>query len=203
MEVAHLVAFNLTLLAAMAAPGPALLIAMRNTVAGGRRAGIATGAGLATVAALWTLAALSGLDVIFTILPAAYAVMKAAGAAYLLWIAYRLWRGAGGPVEAEAAPSGRAFRSGALVNLGNPKSILFAASVLVVIFPADLSAAETALIVANHLVVELAVYAALALALSGRRAQAGYLAAKPVLDRVAAAVLGALGLRLLLHRGAP
>ena len=99
-----------------------------------------------------------------------------------------------------ATPQRRAFLSGLLVNLANPKSVLFAASVLVVIFPPELGASEKLLIIANHLAVELAAYSLFALALSTAPARDGYLRLKPVFDRIAAAVLGALGLRLMLDR---
>lgn len=200
MEPAHLIAFNLTLLAAMAAPGPALLYALRMAVAGGFATGAATGAGLGLMAAAWTGAALVGLDAAFALFPWAYAVLKAMGALYLIYIAWRLWRDARAPVADSAHPGRRAFLGGVLVNLANPKSVLFAASVLVVIFPPDLTLAEKGLVVANHFAVELIVYAAFAAALSTSSARAGYLRAKPLIDRLAALILGALGLRLILNR---
>nr|MDJ0822039.1 LysE family translocator [Paracoccaceae bacterium] len=138
MEWTHLLAFNLALLAAMAAPGPALLFALRQSIAGGFRVGAATGCGLALAAAGWTAAALLGLEAVFIVFPWAYTVMKFVGAAYLMWIAYGLWRDASRPVTDSARPGARAFWGGALVNLSNPKSVLFAASVLVVIFPPDM-----------------------------------------------------------------
>jgi threonine/homoserine/homoserine lactone efflux protein len=200
MDIWHFVAFNTALLAAFASPGPALLYFIRAALSGGRAVGIATGAGLATMAAGWTAMALLGLDGLLRLFPAAYAAMKVAGAAYLLWLAWQTWRHATDPVAAAARPRARAFAGGVLVNLANPKSVFFAAAVLVVIFPPGLSAADKALIVGNHLAVEVAAYAGLAFAL-GRRAVADrYLRAKPVLDRIAATVLGALGLRLLLER---
>lgn len=200
MELSQLVAFNLALLAAMAAPGPALLLALRNAIAMGPRAGIATGAGLGIVAAGWTATALLGLDIVFSIFPWAYVTLKVGGAAYLFFVAWTLWRDARKPLVPQEGTVGRAFRSGLLVNLGNPKSVLFAAAVLVVIFPADLTPAQKAVITLNHLAVEVLVYTGFALLLSTRRARAGYLSLKPVFDRVAALVLGALGLRLLLSR---
>ncbi len=201
MELGHLIAFNLALLAAIASPGPSLLFLTRTSMAQGRRAGVAAAAGLAVMAALWTLAALLGLDAIFALFPWAYLLLKSVGAAYLLWIAYSMWRDARQPIATGAAPTGRRlFLQGMLINLGNPKSVLFAAAVLVVIFPADLAAGDKALIFLNHLAVELTVQPLLAVLLSTAPVRARYLAAKPVLDRVAAAVLGALGLRLLLQR---
>ena len=200
MEWPHVVAFNLTLLAALAAPGPALLFALRQSVAGGFRVGAATGAGLALVASLWTLSALLGLQAIFALVPWAYLLLKITGALYLLWIAVHLWRDARQPLADAANPGRRAFLGGMLVNLANPKSVLFAASVLVVIFPPEMPLTHKALIVLNHFAVELVAYGALAALLTTPAARAGYLRLKPVFDRGAALVLGALGLRLLFDR---
>ncbi len=200
MEAAHLIAFNLTLLAALASPGPAMLMALRTTFLSGRRAGIIAGAGLAIAAAVWTAMALLGLDAIFRVVPWAYLLMKSIGAAYLLWLAYCIWRDAKAPLSAGTAVQKRAFLGGLLVNLSNPKSVLFASAVLLVVFPRDLTMADKALIVGNHLLVELLAYAAFACVLSTRQARDGYLKAKPVFDRIAAFVLGVLGLRLLVDR---
>lgn len=200
MTPAQLIAFNLTLLAAMAAPGPALLYALRQSIAGGLWAGIATGAGLGLMAALWTGAALLGLNAVFAVVPWAYLMLKTAGALYLLWIAVSLWCHAQAPVSDTAHPGARAFFGGVLVNFANPKSVLFAGAVLVVIFPPDLSLTAKSLIVANHFVVELAVYTGFAACLSSAPARAGYLRLKPVIDRTAALILGGLGLRLLFGR---
>ncbi|MBK1636880.1 lysine transporter LysE [Rhodovulum adriaticum] len=184
----------------MAAPGPALLYALRMSVAHGFTAGAATGAGLGLVAAAWTGAALLGLEAVFTLFPWAFAALKVGGAIYLLYIAVGLWRDARRPLGDSPHPERRAFWGGAAVNAANPKAVLFAASVLIVIFPPDLTLAQKGLIVGNHLVVELIVYALFAAALSTSAARNGYLAAKPHLDRLAAAVLGALGLKLILSR---
>ena len=73
------------------------------------------------------------------------------GAAYLLYIAYRMWRSAGVPAKALIKPAGRAFRHGFLVNLFNPKSVLFAAAVLVTVFPAGPGLADSIVIVVKPL----------------------------------------------------
>ncbi|MEL6518264.1 MAG: LysE family translocator, partial [Pseudomonadota bacterium] len=123
MEITHLIAFNLALLAALASPGPALLLAIRNTLAGGQAAGIATGLGLALVAAIWTMAALLGLNAVFALFPWAYTAVKTAGALYLLYIAWGTWRGATKPVTGSQDASRKAFLSGVAVNILNPKSV--------------------------------------------------------------------------------
>ncbi|MCB1391164.1 MAG: LysE family transporter [Rhodobacteraceae bacterium] len=204
MSAAQLAAFVVTLAAAFVVPGPAMLLALRNTLTGGLAAGIATGTGLALVAAGWTGAALAGLGAVFALVPWAYGAMKLAGAAYLLWIAFQIWRDAGSPLGDSDRPARRrltrAFASGLLVNLSNPKSVLFAAAVLVVIFPGGLGAADAALVVLTHGVLEILGYTLIALTLSRPAARAAYLRAKRWIDRIAGAVLAALGLRLLLTR---
>ena len=72
MTIEHLIAFNLALLAAIASPRPALLMAVRTALSAGRRAGIAMGCGLGLMAAAWTLMALLGLEAIFRLFPWAY-----------------------------------------------------------------------------------------------------------------------------------
>jgi len=200
MTIEHVLAFNIALLVAIASPGPALLVAIRTTLSAGRGAGIAIGGGLGLMAATWTLAALLGLETAFRLFPWAYATAKLAGAAYLLYIAYKLWRGARNTVGAQARPANRAFRQGFLINLLNPKSVLFAAAVLIVVFPAEMSAVENAAVVLNHLVVELLFYTALAFGMSTEAVRRTYLRAKIYIDRTASVVLGALGLRLFVSR---
>ena len=129
-----------------------------------------------------------------------YVGAKAAGAVYLLYIAYRTWRSAGVPVRAVIKPAGRALRQGFLVNLFNPKSVLFAAAVLVTVFPAGPGLADSIVIVANHFLVEIAFWTALAFGMSTQAAAKRYKQAKIYIDRAAAAVLGALGVRILLGR---
>ena len=111
----------------MARPGPALLVAMRSTLASGRIAGLATGAGLACVAALWTLAALLGLDILFVLFPWAFTTVKTAGALYLLWTALNIWRRAKLPIGPVPETRNQAFLTGALVNLTNSPNNLLSA----------------------------------------------------------------------------
>ena len=69
MQPEHVIVFNITLLAAMVSPGPALVVAFRTVLSAGGRAGMAIGCGLAIAAAGWTLAALVWLDAGFRLFP--------------------------------------------------------------------------------------------------------------------------------------
>jgi len=112
-----------------------------------------------------------------------------------------MWRSARQPLSVEANSSDAyAFRQGVIVNLSNPKSVLFAAAVLVLVFPAGLSFAASAVIVANHFIVEVVVYTLMAVALSTAPARTAYLRLKVYADRIAAGVMAGLGLRILLEK---
>ncbi|WP_366140465.1 LysE family transporter [uncultured Tateyamaria sp.] len=200
LTASELLAFNTVLLAALASPGAAMLFITRMTVASGRIAGIATGLGLGTAAAMWTLAALLGLEAVFAVFPWTYTALKLGGAAYLIWIALQTWRSARDPLGDAPTARGRAFLSGLLVNAGNPKSMLFAAAIIVVVFPQGLAAADIAVIVFNHWLLELVFYTGLSVLLSSTPARRGYISLKPLLDRIAATLLGALGVRLILEK---
>ena len=197
MTFEHLIIFNIALLAALASPGPAFLVMIRTTLNAGRTAGIALGCGLGTVAALWTLMALLGLDTVFKIFPWAYTTVKIIGALYLLYIAFKMWRSADDVLETEAKASKHAFFQGVLINLLNPKSVLFAAAVLVVIFPKGMTFVENTTVVLNHLIVEWIFYTAMAIGMSTKTVSAFYMRLKKYIDRVSSVVLGALGARLL------
>lgn len=201
MDLQHLITFNLTLLVAIASPGPALLMAIRTNLSAGRSSGLALGFGLGIMAATWTLMAFLGLDWIFRTFPWLYMAVKTIGAAYLIYVAVRMWLGAKTPIDVTAEHKvHHAFWSGILVNLLNPKAVLFAAAVLIVIFPTKLSLAEGAVLVTNHMVFEWVFYTVLAFALSTKAVSNRYLRAKVYIDRFAALVLGGLGARLLLTR---
>jgi len=200
MELTHLVAFNIALLAAIASPGPAMLVAIKTSLTSGRRAGIALGLGLGTMASLWTLAALLGLEAIFLAFPWAYATVKFIGALYLLYIAYGMWMGARDPMHSNLQPARHAYRQGVIVNFLNPKSVLFAAAVLVIIFPAGMTMTENLIVVGNHFLVEAICYTGLSMSMSHSSVNERYIRAKSYIDRASSLILGALGLRLLLSR---
>ena len=200
MTLEHLIAFNAVLLVSILSPGAAFLMAVRSAIANGRAAGIATGLGLGLMASLWTLAALLGMDALFALFPWAFVTLKITGALYLLYLAVKTWRSATTPLGQAPKAKGRAFVDGFVVNMGNPKSVLFAAAVLVVIFPPDLSGAQIALVTLNHLILEIAFYTACACILTAPTARARFVRAKPYIDRTAALLLGGLGLKLLLQR---
>jgi len=122
-------------------PGQDTALTIRNTLLGGRPAGVATAFGVAAGQASWTLAAAMGLTALLVASEPAFAAVRLVGAAYLVYLGgHSLWlalrraspgaAAVGGGRRGEGRSPGRALRDGALSNLGNPKMAIFFSSLL-------------------------------------------------------------------------
>lgn len=108
-------------------PGPAMLYAAAQTLAGGRRAGLMAALGVHAGGYAHVLAATMGLSVLFHAVPVLYMVVKLAGAAYLVFMGWRLvtGRAAASKMEAGTSAPKRAFVQSVFVELLNPKTAIF------------------------------------------------------------------------------
>src|SRR3954452_18077088 len=75
-------------------PGQDTALTIRNTLLGGRRAGMLTAAGVASGQAFWTLAASLGLAAIVSLCEPAFLAVRVAGAAYLVVLGIQTLLGA-------------------------------------------------------------------------------------------------------------
>lgn len=109
-------------------PGPNMAWLAALSMGEGRRAGLAATAGVATGLFINALAAALGLAFIVAASPWMWQILRWGGALFLLWLAWESWREAGEnspAIIAAPARSRRHFRSGLVVNLLNPKAMLF------------------------------------------------------------------------------
>jgi len=108
-------------------PGPGIFYVLTRTLAGGRREGVLSALGTLAGGLVHVVAAGLGLSAVLAASAAAFAVVKYAGALYLLWLGLSMIRSR--TVEmADAAPpllSRHAFRQGVITEMLNPKTALF------------------------------------------------------------------------------
>jgi threonine/homoserine/homoserine lactone efflux protein len=185
-------------------PGQDTVLTIRNTLLGGRAGGTFTAVGVAIGQATWTLAASAGVTALLLASEPAFAVVRLAGAAFLVYLGAQALIAAirGGVRPVEAAPGKRlmpavALRQGLISNLGNPKMALFFTSLLPQFVPPG--AAAFVMMLGLGLLfscMTLAWLSAYALAVG----RAGDLLGRPrihrVLDGIAGTVLIAFGVRL-------
>ena len=118
----------------IATPGQDTALTIRNTLAGGRRAGLRTAAGVVCGQAVWALAASAGAAALIVASEPAFMALKLAGAAYLVYLGVATLlaavRGHAAGGETTPAHGRHELRQGLLSNLGNPKMAVFFTSLL-------------------------------------------------------------------------
>lgn len=119
----NLLGFALAVLLIELTPGPNMAWLAGLAATEGRRAGLAAVWGVALgLLANGVLAAL-GLAALLQAAPQLWTALRLAGAAMMAWLAIDTWRSANRAVAVRA--SGRAFLTGAFINLLNPKAYVF------------------------------------------------------------------------------
>jgi threonine/homoserine/homoserine lactone efflux protein len=120
-------------------PGPGTAWIVAQAFAGGVRRGLLAGLGLEVATLLHALAAGLGLSALLATSALAYEVVKYLGAAYLIWLGIKAWRGGeqaaspDAPVSEAPAPEAsapeasgrRVFLRSVLTGVLNPKVALF------------------------------------------------------------------------------
>lgn len=115
-------------------PGPNMIYLISRSVTQGRRAGLVSLAGVATGFVVYLVAVTAGIVTVFALVPPLYTAIKLAGAAYLLWLAWKAVKPGGTAVFApQPLPPDsprRLYTMGFLTCLLNPKLAILYMSLL-------------------------------------------------------------------------
>lgn len=169
MNLSSLLVFAAAYLAVLVLPGPGVTALVARVLARGPQGAPAFIAGFVSGALLWFTVAATGLAALAAAFATFFLVVRCAGAAYLLYLAWKLWHAPVGSKETpDASPEGgwRLYLAGLAINLGNPKVIVFFLALLPTVV--DLGAltllgfAELAVLITAIASTVLGVYAALA-----------------------------------------
>ena len=120
-----LAAFVPAALALNLTPGADMMFCLAQGMRGGPRPAVAASAGISAGSMANVALAGLGLGALVGSLPGLFDAIRWAGIASLLWLALRTLRAPLGAAGTAAVRPARAFRDGFLVNISNPKVILF------------------------------------------------------------------------------
>jgi threonine/homoserine/homoserine lactone efflux protein len=129
MDLTSLLVFTGALFVAAASPGPGIAAIVARVLGRGLNGAVAFTAGIALGDVVWLTFAVLGLAVIAQTFQGVFLVIKYAGAAYLVYLAWKLWTAP--VVPRDVAPDRsdinriRLFLAGLAVTLGNPKVMVF------------------------------------------------------------------------------
>jgi threonine/homoserine/homoserine lactone efflux protein len=171
MDLVTLAAFTIAYAIAVLVPGPGVAAVVARALGGGFMSAVPMVLGILVGDLIYLVFALFGLAAIATWFGPIFIVVRWAGAAYLLYIAWQFWTAKPGTeqVRAKTESTWKTFLSGFALTMGNPKTIVFYLALLPTVVPLDkpitiLGFTElTAIVVVVLLIIGFA-YAALAAA---------------------------------------
>jgi len=183
-------------------PGIGLVYTLSATLGGGFRAGIWASVGCTLATVLHMIVAMAGLAAILHTSAVLFQTIKFAGVAYLLWMAWNLWRDAKSPFIAEdSRPVPRspllAYRLGLWTNLSNPKAVVMYSSIFLGTIGPGTPGWVLACLIVLILVAETAWNSLVARIFSLDRTRAAYISLKTVIDRCFGAALAVLGVKIV------
>ena len=173
MTIAALIGFALALFVAAGSPGPSVAALVARVLTSGLRDVLPFLMAMWIGEAIWLTIAVAGFSVVVQAFAVLFTLIKVAGIAYLLWLAWKMWT-ARADIADDQLPIGqkpwRMFLAGMAITLGNPKIILFYLAVVPAMLDTDgLSLAAWAELTLTMLIVLIAIDLGWALAAARAR----------------------------------
>jgi homoserine/homoserine lactone efflux protein len=141
-------AFILAALALALVPGPTVTVIIANSLKYGSRAGLMNVLGTQVGVVIWMGIAALGLGAAIQVMGVWFVLLRYAGAAYLIWLAYKLFMSKGDLAVAtdRARPRGSFFLQGFVVIMSNPKMLVLFGALIPPFIPAGADVMRTTLI---------------------------------------------------------
>jgi amino acid exporter len=192
---------------AIASPGPNILAVIGTSMSVGRASGVALALGVAAGSFCWALLTAFGLSALLVYYAAALTVIKIAGGAYLLWLAYKSFRSAASAHDLEArtlsgstrTPVGYAIR-GLTIQMTNPKAALAWIAIISLGLQENAPLWVGFAIVVGTSALSIVIHCVYALAFSTRPMVRAYAKARRWIQGVLGAVFAVAGIKLLTSR---
>lgn len=141
-------AFVLAALALALVPGPTVTVIIANSLRYGTRAGLMNVLGTQVGVVIWLGIAAIGLEAAIQVMGGWFVLLRYSGAAYLVWLAFKLFMSKGDLAVAadRARPRGSFFLQGFVVIVSNPKMLVLFGALIPPFIPAGADVARMTLI---------------------------------------------------------
>ena len=109
-------------------PGPSVTVVIGNSLSRGTKAGLLTILGTELAMFTMVLTVAIGLEAVMAAVSSAFTIIKLIGAAYLIWIGWKMFHSTGHldfDQRSERLPPARYVVQGAIISWSNPKTMLF------------------------------------------------------------------------------
>jgi len=137
MDIFTLTAFTIAYLIALIVPGPGVAAIVARALGGGFKSAMPMVFGILAGDLVYFLFAVFGLAAIATYFSPIFVIIRWAGAAYLLYIAWKFWSAKPGSEQMKHKKEDgiKTFLAGFSLTMGNPKTIVFYLAILPTVVP--------------------------------------------------------------------
>ncbi|MEM7155492.1 MAG: LysE family translocator [Myxococcota bacterium] len=181
-------------------PGPSLAVVLKNTIAGGRAQGAATGVGHGLGIGIYAFGTVAGLTALIESVPGLHRMIEILGVLYLLWMAMQSLRHAGRHHdEDDSTPTPRGFSEGFFLAFLNPKTAVFFLALLGSVVPTDAVMVERAGVAAMAMGIDIAWFVFVAVVVAGSGAVGSLRRHAATVDRVLGLLLIALAIGIVVR----
>ena len=191
---------------AIVSPGPNFIFVVNRSLTDSRRVGIYSAFGVATGSGIFAIAGLLGLIVLISALPYFSTLIRYLGGGYLIYLGITMLLSCRQPLATGNAENGtvnlvpfKAYTTGLLTNLTNPKAWAFYLSLFTLMIEKDFPLWAKGFLAISMFLISFGWYALMALLISDRRVQGRFLRVQPVIKSVLGTLLILLGGKLLLR----
>lgn len=184
-------------------PGPSFVLVSRVAITASRFDGLAAAFGMGLGGAIFGTLALLGLSALLIQVDWLYLTLKLIGGTYLIYIGVHIWLGASRPLiiqDTRVSKTTSPFRSfyiALITQISNPKTAVVYGSIFAALLPASPPIWMLVILPLLIFIVETSWYTIVALVFSSNHPRTIYLELKVWIDRAAGAIMGGLGLKLL------
>lgn len=139
MDLITLFTFTVAYAIAVLVPGPGVAAVVARALGGGFKGAFPMVLGILAGDLVYFVFAVFGLAAIATYFGPVFVLVRWAGAAYLLYIAYKFWTARPGSeqLRPKSEDAWRTFLAGFSLTMGNPKTIVFYLAILPTVIPLD------------------------------------------------------------------
>nr|WP_314258461.1 LysE family translocator [uncultured Devosia sp.] len=139
MDIFTLTTFTIAYAIAVLVPGPGVAAVVARALGGGFKGAFPMVLGILAGDLVYFVFAVFGLAAIATLFGPVFVVIRWAGAAYLLYIAWKFWTARPGAeqMKPKNESAWKTFLAGFSLTMGNPKTIVFYLAILPTVIPLD------------------------------------------------------------------
>jgi len=189
---------------AIISPGPNFIFVVNRSLTDSPRVGFFSAFGVATGSGIFAIAGVLGLIVLITALPYFSTLMRYAGGGYLVYLGISMLLSRHQQTLSVKKDSGlasmpalKAYSTGLLTNLTNPKAWAFYLSLFTLMIENDFPLWAKAFLAVSMFLISLFWYALTAFLISDQRVQKRFLTIQPQINSVLGVLLIVLGGKLL------